>query len=179
MPARLFVALDVPEAVADVLTALHTPDLAARWTPSDQYHLTLRFLGDVEEARIDALDAALGGVRAEGLKLAGAGLDVFPSRRRPRVLVFRLAPQPALLRLQGAVEAAVAACGVRPDAKPFAPHLTLARLKGASPQDVRGYLRRHEGATLPRFEATAFHLYESVLRPKGALHTRIATYALG
>lgn len=173
---RLFVALDVPSDVRDHLAALRTDLDGARWTRPEQFHLTLRFLGDVDPKRLPALKAALADVSSPPLALGLDGLTVFPSRRRPRVVVARVTPTDVLLHLQQQIEAVVQAAGFKAEPKPFRPHITLARLKRADAHDIHAYLRSHnaDGA----FAADAFHLYASTLRASGAVHERLASFTL-
>ncbi len=171
---RLFVALDVPADVRDALAALRTDLDGVRWTRPAQLHLTLRFLGDTDAARIPDLEAALAEIAAPRLALRLGGLTAFLSPRRPRVLVARVAPDEALAELQRQIEEAVQALGWEPEERPFRPHVTLARLKHADPRAVRTYLgTRTVGAA---FTADAFHLWASTLRPAGALHERLASF---
>ena len=175
---RLFVAIDVPDAQRDVLAALRDESLPARWTRPEQFHLTLRFIGDVPPPIMAQIDQALAEIQAEAFMLHVQGLGVFPSMRRPRILFASLVHQPALLSLQQRIEDRLRDVGVAPDRKPFHPHITLARLRGAAPRAVRAYMRRHAAFSLDSFEAATFVLYESTLRPEGALHRPHTTYAL-
>ncbi len=175
---RLFVAIDLPETHGARLQGLADPHLDARWTPQGQHHLTLRFIGEVSAETVEAIKAGLADVTGEALTLEGHGLDVFPSRRRPRVLFSRIAPTPALERVQIAVESALRGLGLTPNTKPFTPHVTLARFKRPRPRDVRAYLRAHHGFALPPFPAKEFLLYQSILRPDGAQHQVLAWYPL-
>ena len=176
---RLFVAIDVADSWRPLLAALRDEALPARWVPSDQYHLTLRFIGDVPPAQADEITAALADVRGRTLPLEANGLGVFPSRRNPRVLYAGLNPVPALTHLQQAIEAAVVRAGLPAETRPFSPHVTVALLKGARPQAVRTLLKGHSALQLPPFEADTFHLYESMLHAEGTEHRRRATFALG
>lgn len=173
---RLFVALDVPPAVRAALAALRVEMPGARWTPPGRLHVTLRFLGDTPDERLPALSAALREIEAPPLALRLDGLTAFPSRRAPRVLVVRLAPDDALADLQRRVEAAAQALGFEPEARPFRPHVTLARLKRADARAVLAYLRTHDASAA--FAAEAFHLYASTLTPSGAVHERVASIPL-
>ena len=174
---RLFIALGLPNAVRDALTALREDLDGARWTPPDHLHCTLRFLGDTPEERIPYLEAALGGIAAPPLALRLDGLTAFPSPRAPRVLVARLAPDDALADLQRRIEAAVRDLGFAPEDRPFRPHVTLARLKRPGTRAVPAYLRSHDAGA--PFAADAFHLYASTLTPAGAVHERLASFSLG
>lgn len=175
---RLFVAIDMPDAHRAALATLHDETLPARWTRPEQMHLTLRFIGDVAPALVAQIDQALSEIRADAFSLHLHGLGVFPSMRRPRVLFAALAHQPALIDLHQRIESRLHATGVAPDPKPFHPHVTLARLRNAAPRAVRAYVRRHQPFSLDPFEAAAYILYESTLRPEGALHRPHNTFTL-
>ncbi len=175
---RLFIAIDLPAPCSDALAALRVDDMNARWTPPAQYHLTLRFIGDVDGGGVAGLEAALAQVEAPPLPLTIEGVGVLPSMRRPRVLYAGLVHQPALHALGEQVEQKVRQAGVDVDALPFRPHVTLARLKRSSARRVRAFVRAHRTLHLDAFLVTEFHLYESVLRPEGALHTRRRSFPL-
>lgn len=173
---RLFIALDVPPDVCESLAALRVEMPGARWAPPNQLHCTLRFLGDTPDERIPDLEAALAGITSSPLDLRLDGFTAFPSRRAPRVLVARIAPDDALSSLQRQIEAAARDLGFEPEERPFRPHVTLARLKRADARTVHAYLRSHD--TEAAFAAEAFHLYASTLTPSGAVHERLVTFAL-
>ncbi len=175
---RLFVAIDVPEDQRLALQALYDESLPARWTPLEQLHLTLRFIGDVPDATAALLEQTLATIQADAFSLRLRGFDVFPSRRKPRVLFAALQAPPALFALQQDIEDAVVSLNLAPEDKPFHPHVTVARLKNARPQAVRGFLRTHQDFALPPFTAEAFHLYESQLAPSGSVYTRLASVRL-
>ena len=175
---RLFVAIDLPDAHKAKLAGLRGDALPGRWTPLQQYHLTLRFIGEVNEEGAATVEQALADLRGEGFSLQGRGLGVFPSPRRPRVLFAALDPAPVLLALQAQVEQALRAIGLDEESKPFRPHVTLARLRQVHSHTVRDFLRTHQAFTLEPFAVDRFYLYESVLRREGALHRRRATFVL-
>ena len=173
---RLFVALDVPDPVRVILTALRTELEGARWTRPEHFHGTLRFLGDTPDEQVPEIEAALAGIDTPPLALRLDGLTAFPSRRRPRVLVARVTPTDALLRLQQRIENAVQRLGFEAEARPFRPHVTLARLKRADARAVHNWLHAHTADAA--FTTDAFHLYASTLTPSGAVHERLASFLL-
>ena len=175
---RLFVALDLPDAERSRLAALQDPALSARWTPAHQYHLTLRFIGDVPEAAVASIQTALAAVQAAPVVIEGSGLGVFPSQRNPRVLFARIHEAPALMTLQERVETVLIDQGLPPDERPYHPHITLARLKRADARRVRRYRKRHTEVQVGPVTVGAFTLYESQLGPDGARHEPLAAYSL-
>lgn len=180
---RLFIALNLPEEVQQALWAAVAPlrdlGLPVKWVRPEGIHLTLKFLGEVPEAREGEFVAALGraAVGARALPLALGGFGVFPDFRRPRVLWVGVAPDPALELLQDRVEREFAPLGFPTEAQTFRPHLTLGRAaREARARDFRsGGLEQSVGAL--RFDetvlVTSVDLMQSTLQSGGAVyHTR-------
>jgi len=175
---RLFVAIDLPDDHKVRLAGLRDEAVPGRWTRSEQYHLTLRFIGEVDEEHAAEIEHALTDVHAGAFSLRGRGLGVFPSMRKPRVVFAALDPAPALMDLQDKIEQTCRTLGLDAEKKPFRPHVTLARLRRANPRTVRAFLRTHESFTLAPFPVAHYVLYESILRPEGALHRKRAVLTL-
>ena len=171
---RAFVAVMPAEPVLDALEP-RVADLAARapelrWLPRPQWHLTLQFLGAVDDA--DALRAAVApGVAGHAtfdVQLAGGG--AFPSVRRGAVLWVGVERGDALVRLAEAVQDATHTLGHAPDDRPFHPHLTLAR--AARPRALAELVdARGTGPLGPAWTVTEVAVVESDTRPTGAVHT--------
>ncbi len=168
---RLFIAVELPEAVRGRLRELRRelPDI--RMASPDNAHLTLRFLGVLPEQDVPAIKAALRGVRAAPFSLRLRGLGLF-SRSRQSVLWAGLAPCPALPDLKRHIdEALLRGAGLAPDTGRFAPHVTLSRLKAGVPPSLRAAVTRHAATVFGEFSVAAFILFSSALTPGGALHT--------
>lgn len=178
MSTRLFVAIDVPSEVRGRLEGLCEGLPGAKWVRAANLHLTLRFIGDVDEAGFDAVREALRGVACPPFELKPEGLGRFPLRGRPTVLWVGLREQPALVGLQQAVDDAVAEAGFGHEERDYHPHLTLARLKGTSPGRLATWMEGRETFETEPFRVTAFHLYSSILRTSGAEHHVEETYPL-
>lgn len=176
---RLFTALDLTAAVRERIAAHRTPDaLDARWTPPVQYHVTLRFIGEVGPETAARYDDVLGDVAARPAECIPYGLDVLPSRRNPNVLIVGLKRTDALLSVYRAVSNALEDAGLEPESRTYRPHVTLARLDDCAPEPLHRYLEEHDARGLPSFTTRQFHLYESTLTPDGAVHNRRASYEL-
>lgn len=156
---RLFVAIAMPEDVADRLAAVMGGLDGARWVDPDDLHLTLRFVGEVGRVAAADLAAALSSlhVPAFGLRLSGFGH--FGSGRRVRTLWAGVEPQPVLELLQGRVEAAARRAGQPAESRRFVPHVTLARPNGAVAEDA---VALWEALRSP-FAAGPFEVREAVL----------------
>ena len=157
---RLFTALDVPQTVALELSRLRGGLPGARWIDQTNYHITLRFIGDVEGHVARDVAAVLDDVTAIDFDIELAGLDSFGSKK-PHSIYAKVAKTDALMTLQADIERAVKRIGLPPETRKFTPHVTLARLKGASSADVATYLSRNGGLEAMRFTAERFVLYSS------------------
>jgi len=176
--ARLFLALDPSEAQREAFQGVRSDAFEARWTPSQQYHLTLRFIGDATPSEQGALQERLSNILHPPCRLAGAGLGSFPSLRSPRVLWARVDPAPELITLQAAADKIATELGFPPARHDFTPHITLARLKDADPTRVYEFIAAHRSWSFPAHEAEEIILYDSTLTARGAVHTVVDRYAL-
>ncbi len=176
---RLFVAVELPEAVRDRLAALGGGVPGARWIEAENMHLTLRFVGEVAGPALDDLAAALDGISGTPFELSLAGLGQYGDKRRPRVIWAGLAPSAPLLALQARIESAVVRAGFAPEARKFRPHVTLARLKGAPPDRVATFLAEHGLFAEPPFPIQGFTLFASHLARTGASYAPEIRYPLG
>ncbi|MBI1922108.1 MAG: RNA 2',3'-cyclic phosphodiesterase [Geobacter sp.] len=177
---RLFVAVDLPEDVKDELHGFCRDFTVpgARWVNMEQLHLTLRFIGDADEELFQAIRNSLSLVKATQFSLHMEGTGRFPPRGAPHILWVGLSGSSTLLRLQNQVEEAVQLAGISPENRPFSPHITLARLRNASPDAVNVFLERTREFRTSSFTVPEFRLYSSTLTPKGAIHTCEAAYPL-
>jgi len=181
---RLFVGIGLPpahQAVVAGLVARLRPLVwgPATWTRPGNAHLTLKFLGETEAARLPEITEALGGVAFAPFPLAVVGGGFFPSASRPRVVWAGLAEGAGSCRaLAAGVDAALARIGFAAEARPFAAHLTLGRLRDASRGgDVRAMLSTLGETVWPPATVEAFTLYESTLGPQGPRYVPLACFA--
>ncbi len=175
---RLFVAIDLPEDVKEGLAWMTGGMPGARWIAEEDFHLTLRFIGEVDGGVFDDLSNAFESIREEGFELQLKGLGHFPPRREPKVLWAGVEPSPQLQRLRDAVDRICTRYGVERDPRKFHPHVTLARLSGASIGRVTQFLADNAMYRSRTFPVTEFHLYSSTLHPAGATHHREHSYPL-
>jgi len=181
--ARLFVAILLPESVREAIARVVEPFREGldhvRWVRTEQLHLTLRFIGDVDRPRVPDLGAALAGALRPlpGLTLGITGGGAFPSPLRPSVLWAGVTPDERLSAIHAATEAAVVEVGIEADTRDFHPHITVGRIRRG--RRAPGAGRVMEGLPL---ETTApvreVSLVESVLGPGGARHTPVARFRL-
>lgn len=175
---RLFVSIDVPDDVKQSLSRLTSDVPGARWLEPDEIHLTIRFVGEVDGLVFDDVLAALDEVRVAPFSLALRGVGHFPPRGEPRILWAGIERSDALRALHDKVESAVVRAGVEPERRKFAPHVTLARLRGAPSRAVASFLAMNGLFRTEPFPVRAFQLYSSNLSAKRAVHRVEATYPL-
>ncbi|MCA8888356.1 MAG: RNA 2',3'-cyclic phosphodiesterase [Parvularculaceae bacterium] len=174
---RLFVALSLPEIVCDSLTQLQSGLLGARWTPDENMHLTLAFIGETDRHGLSEIDSALQSISARGFDLRLSGCDFFGDRK-PRALWVGAAANPALSHVHAKVETALRRVGLDLERRKFTPHVTIAYLKGVSQNEAASFCAMHGLFTVGPFPVDAFHLYESRLGSEGAHYEILETYSL-
>jgi len=150
----------------------------ARWVAAENMHLTLRFLGEVNPAEAEDLDAALCVLRAEPVTVSLQGIGTFGHGRRVHALWVAVGRDPALMHLQGRVEAAAVHAGFPPERRKFTPHVTLARLKNPNPARLEGFIAAYNDHAFPPFIADEIVLFESHLTHDGAYYEALERYSL-
>ena len=175
---RLFVALDLPDEVKDGLDRLCEGLPGIRWSDPGQFHLTLRFIGEVEQGTFYEIGEHLASVGHPPFELALTGLGQFPPRGSPHTLWVGVDdPSGALPTLRRRIERALAETGLPPERRKFAAHVTLGRFRGPPPEErLASYLFRRNLFRTERFPVSSFGLYSSQLRPEGSLYTLEAEY---
>lgn len=175
---RLFVAVELPDAVREALTALQNGLSGIRWTAPENLHLTLRFIGEVPMAQVEKIQAALEDVQAKSFSLRLSKLGFFD--RRPQAILWAgIEASQELLALKEQVDATLEArADLRLPQGRFSPHITLGRMKNADRKALREFTARQSLAAQVPFPINAFTLFSSVLAPEGAKHTVEARYRL-
>ncbi|OVE81273.1 2'-5' RNA ligase [bacterium M21] len=176
---RLFIAIDLSKEQQRLIGKLRgKPPHGCRWTRLDQLHLTLRFLGDVDESEIPTLIQQLGAVRLCEFELQFSGTEFFPNERDPRVFCLEFAPAEPLFQLQRDVNQACVLCGLSEDEKTFVPHVTIARLKHGfhSHRNVPVLHERFSSICGHSFVVSRYHVYASTLSGTGAVHESLQVF---
>jgi len=175
---RLFVALDLPDACKQDLAGRCSGLPAARWVRDAQFHLTLRFIGEVEGPKAAEVIDALGSVQVEPFEMALKGVGHFPPRGQPRVVWAGVEAGDGLTLLQGRIERRLRRLGLKPESRKFSPHVSLARLKGTPAELVVQWLMTHGDLRSDPFPVRMFLLYSSVLGRGGSQFSVEAAYPL-
>jgi 2'-5' RNA ligase len=184
---RLFVALQIPVEVREALAKL-VAELrqiggasgrnAPKWVPTENLHVTLKFIGEIPTEKLGVLRETLSSVRSDQqVTLDLSGLGFFPNEKRPRVFWAGMNVSPNLQTLAQAIDKTLATFGFPLEQRPFAPHLTLARLEppGVAPE-LQAAIQKNVNRSWGSFTTNEFHLIESKLKPSGAEYTTVQSF---
>jgi RNA 2',3'-cyclic 3'-phosphodiesterase len=174
---RLFTGLEIPASVAQSLAMMRGGLPGARWIDPENYHLTLRFIGDIDDALARDIAGLLGRVRRESFELYFDGLTSFGGRK-PRAVVAAAAPVAPLMELQAEQERLLQRLGLEPEGRKYTPHLTLARLRDSSSRQVADYLAARGHYRSARFQVSRFVLFSSRASIGGGPYVVEADYPL-
>jgi len=174
---RLFVGLALPSSLKERLAPLMAGLPGAKWVPPENLHLTLRFIGEVDERDAALLDEALSAIEKPAFDLQVAGCGIFAQRRGPEAVWIGVASTPPLVDLQAAVERAAVRAGFAPEEKRFRPHITLARLRDTPQPRLQSFVAGHNlfKETVPVSE---FVLFSSKLGAGDPVYIAETTYPL-
>ncbi len=175
---RLFAAILLPEDVRFRLARLASGLPGARWVPEENYHLTLRFIGEVDNAAAETLADALSTVGGEGFDIEIASLGSFGGAR-PRAVWAGVAEAASLAMLRRRVETALSRAGLPPEGRKYTPHVTLARTAGARPAAIAAWLGSHGAFRIPPFAVEGFSLMSSRLGGAAPVYREEVRYPFG
>ncbi len=179
---RVFIAIDLPNEIRKPLKELQRElrplTHSARWVAPESIHITLKFLGEVPEKRIEQVDGAMGGLTWKPFTISVHGVGFFPEARSPRVFWAGM-EAPTMQGLTEEVDARMERLGFDKEKRPFRPHITLARAKDSridsSLAAASAKYREHDFGS---FTADRIYLFQSTLKPAGAVHTKVREYPL-
>jgi 2'-5' RNA ligase len=175
---RLFVALTLPADLRSAIAGLAGGIPGGRWVPPENYHLTLRFIGAIENWRAQEVDDALAAIRGNAFDLSLRGLGTFEKAGRIQSLWVGAERNDALTHLQGKVETALQRVGLPPERKRFSPHVTIARVDRAPPDKVVAYLQAHNLFRAAPVRVEHFTLLSSRLGKEASVYTAEVDYDL-
>ena len=175
---RLFTGLEIPSDLAMDLSLLRGGISGARWIEAENYHLTLRFIGDIDDSTAREIHATLDKIRRPRFTVTIEELGSFGGAK-PRALVARAKPAAPLVELQAQQERLMRRIGIAPEPRKFTPHVTLARLRAASCVGVAEYLSARGYFLSRRFEAKRFVLFSARASTGGGPYVVEAAYPLG
>ena len=180
---RLFIAIDLPEdvrgALAELQRNLKSVGDSVRWVAPESVHLTLKFIGEAPEARVEEIDAALAALSWKPFTVFVRGLGFFPGSRSPRVLWAGLDAS-TMNELAQQIDTRMERLGFEKEKRAFRPHLTLARARGSRiDASLVEAVSSYEDYDFGSFTVDRFHLFQSILKPSGAVYIKLKEYLLG
>ncbi|GLR46876.1 RNA 2',3'-cyclic phosphodiesterase [Sphingomonas astaxanthinifaciens] len=173
---RLFVALPLPKPIADLLLDLEDGPEGLRWVHADSFHLTLRFIGEVDGRTAEDAAAALAAVHVPRFDLRLAGVGQF-HHKGSGALWAGIAPREPVAALAAKVERALQSAGLPPEIRAFTPHITLARWSGPAPA-LGDWLRRHGTLSSEPWTVDRLVLFESRLGKAGPHYEEVLEVGL-
>ncbi len=175
---RLFTGVELPADVCQDLAIMKGGIEGARWIDPDNYHLTLRFIGDIPDRMADELTIELQRVVAmPAFSVSLAGVGVFGTKK-PHSLHVKVEESPDLRRLQAMHERICQSLGMPPEQRKFTPHVTIARLRGALPRPVQAYASAHNLYRSRVFDVSQFVLFSARSSRGGGPYGREEVYPL-
>jgi len=174
---RLFVGIEFPPELKLRLSLLCTGVAGAKWVDPGNFHLTLRFIGEIAEDVAADVDEALSRIKARRFELQLAGTGVFGGNK-PRALWVGVERHPELIRLRDKIEQALVRVGLEPEQRKFAPHVTLARLRGPELDKLGHFLGTHAQFRAAPLPVERFSLIASFPTKAGSVYEDQADYPL-
>ena len=174
---RLFTGLEIPADAGAALSALRGGLPGARWVDPENYHITLRFIGDIDDGTAREIAAGLGQVKRQAFTLSLEGLAAFGGRK-PRAVVASVPPAPPLVELQAEHERIMPRLGLEAEGRRYTPHVTLARMRDVPSRAVADYLAQHGLFRTPAFEVGRFVLFSARASTGGGPYLAEAAYPL-
>ena len=174
---RLFVGIEFPPELKLRLSLLCAGVGGAKWVDPGNLHLTLRFIGEIDEALAADIDEALLRVRARPFTLQLAGTGVFGGNR-PNALWVGVEKNPALVALRDKIEQALVRVGLEPEGRRFAPHVTLARLRDPVLEQLGQFIAAHAQFRADPLPVDHFSLIASFPTKAGSVYEEQADYPL-
>jgi 2'-5' RNA ligase len=175
---RLFLGIPLPPAHALQLSRICLGLHAVRWVDPGNFHVTIRFVGEVDEGVAADVDAEAAAIRSARFSLSVAGLGAFGPAEKPRTLIATLDRAPHLVQLHDRLGTALARAGVVPEARRFTPHVTLAHCIRPNPAEIQAFIAANNLLRLPPFPVDSFQLIRSYLTKAGSVYEEVARYPL-
>jgi len=174
---RLFTGLEIPSDIGQTLSSLRGGLPGARWIDPENYHVTLRFIGDIDGIIANEIASTLFRVNRKPFEVKLQGLTSFGGRK-PRAVVATIAPSKPLIELQAELERMMQRIGLDPEGRKFIPHVTLARLRDSSSREVADYLSSRAALFSSSFRVSRFVLFSARASVGGGPYVVEADYPL-
>lgn len=170
---RLFVAIDLPEWIkADLETLCFFGIRGVKWVDPEQFHLSLKFIGEVDESLFGNIEDCLSKINNKSFSLNLSQVGLFPNGKAPRVIWAGVDKNEDLMRLQKKVETQLNRLNLRGDKRKYSPHITLGRVKSQKPGRIGDFMIHNNLFKSGPFEVDRFTLFSSMLTPKGPIYRK-------
>jgi 2'-5' RNA ligase len=179
---RVFIAVEIPDevrkALGDVQRALRPLTNSARWVVPESIHITLKFLGEVQDKRVEDIDAGLTGLSWKPFVVSVRGVGFFPGTRSPRVFWAGM-EAPTMQGLAEQLDTRLERLGFEKEKRAFRPHITLARAKDTRiDSSLVSAAGKYEEYDFGAFAVDRVFLFKSTLKPSGAVYEKLKEYVL-
>lgn len=179
---RVFIAIDISDdlrqALGEVQNELLSVTDTARWVAPESIHLTLKFIGETPEHRIEDIDGALESLSWKPFTITVRGIGFFPGERSPRVLWAGM-EAPSMAGLAEEIDARLERLGFDKEKRAFRPHITLARARDTRMDStIVTAAKPYENHPFGSFTVDRFYLFQSTLKPTGAVYNKLKEYSL-
>ena len=175
---RLFAGLSLPILLRQRLTVMQGGIPGARWTERENFHITLTFIGDVDETVAETADEALSRIRMERFSLRLNGTGSFAQGKHPKVLWIGVEQSEPLHRLKEKTDRALEKAGVPFENRKYTPHVTMARLKDVDETKIVRFMQQNNLFSTEEFEVEEFILYHSHQTKNGSVYEVVREYPL-
>ena len=179
---RVFIAIDLPDQIrtriAELEHDLKPVTTSARWVAAESIHVTLKFIGEIPEQRLPSVDSALFGLSWKPFTVTVRGIGFFPGNRSPRVFWAGLEAAP-MEGLAQEIDVRMEQLGFEKEKRAFRPHLTLARAREMRIHNsLVAAAEKYASANFGSFTVDRFYLFQSTLKPTGAIYSKLKEYLL-
>ncbi len=175
---RLFIAIEIPQNIKENICEIRKTIYGVKWTPREQLHITIKFIGEVQENEQALIRERLAEIKWSSFTITLNGTGFFPSSRKPRILWMGIERSENLFELKQKIDLALSDLGINTENRDFTPHLTLARLSGNKQTDISKMIERFSSIGQFTVQVDSFILFSSLLTSKGAVHEIIQEYAV-
>ena len=175
---RLFTAVTLPDAVKEEIESICIGLPYVRWVKKDQLHITLCFLGEVDQNRLQEIQESLSEISFDPFSLQMNGVGQFLTAKDINAVWLGVQDEERIVSLQKSVSRQLRALKIPVDKKKYKPHLTLARIKRSSDEKIREYMQEFSKFHSHPFTVDSFQLISSRLYADGPVHTVESVFPL-
>lgn len=176
---RIFIGLPIHKNIANQIATLQGGVPGALWVPPENYHISLRFIGEVDEIKKEDIAEALEEIAFPTFKISLQGIGIFTQKDNPHHLWLKPTPEEHLIKLYRKIETLLTnELSIKAETRKFTPHLTIAKLKDANTEKVGQFMQWHNLFKTPEFEVTEYALFESHLTNNGPVYKPLDFYDL-